>query len=407
MGQATITAFTNAYSGSLSITNTLGGCPVTSIGYRAFYQRSKLTDIVIPPSVTTIGQGAFSYCTMLTGVTIPSSVTGLGNNAFFGCFSLTNASIPGSVTKIGDDTFVGCYGLTSFTISNGITSIGERAFYDCRFLADVTIPNSVTNLGYGAFLNCCSLQNVIIPNSVTSIGDAPFASCSNLTEIMVDVHNPAYCGVDGVLFNKGKTMLLQCPGGKVGSYAISDTVTKIGFAAFYSCTRLTNITCPESVHSIGKYSFFDCTGLTVLTFPGSITNIDDYAFYSCTGLTSVLFQGTPPTFIGSSVFSSAPATLYYLPAYASTWPATFADRPTLCWNPAIQRDAAFGFTANRFGFNIGGTPNIPVRVEATTNLASAVWVPVTNATINSSGSLSFTDPASSTLPARFYRIVFP
>jgi len=82
-------------------------------------------------------------------------------------------------------------------------------------------------------------------------------------------------------------------------------------------------------------------------------------------------------------------------------------RPTLCWNPTIQPDADFGFASNRFGFNIAGTANIPVKVEATTNLASAVWVPVTNATLGTSGSLSVSDPASASHRSRFYRIVFP
>ncbi len=113
------------------------------------------------------------------------------------------------------------------------------------------------------------------------------------------------------------------------------------------------------------------------------------------------------TLIGSSVFSSTPATLYYLPAFATSWPATFAGRPTLCWNPTFNPASPPRFASDRFGFNLAGTPDIPVKVEATTNLASGVWTPVTNANLNSSGSLLFTDPASSTLPARFYRIVFP
>jgi len=50
---------------------------------------------------------------------------------------------------------------------------------------------------------------------------------------------------------------------------------------------------------------------------------------------------------------------------------------------------------------------MPVKVEAATNLSSGVWAPITNATLNSSGSLSVADPAASSLPARFYRIVWP
>jgi len=124
-------------------------------------------------------------------------------------------------------------------------------------------------------------------------------------------------------------------------------------------------------------------------------------------LTAIRFLGNIPTLSGQYVFYDTPAKIYYLPDFASNWPATFGGRPTLCWNPTVQKDAAFGFTENRFGFNITGTASIPVAVEATTNLAIGVWMPLTNATLGASGSLSFTDPSSTHMPARFYRIVWP
>ena len=87
-GQATITDFNTSYSGALSITNTLGGCPVTSIGTSAFGFCSKLISVTIPGSVTNIGSFAFSSCTGLSSVTIPSSVTSIGFNAFQNCTNL-------------------------------------------------------------------------------------------------------------------------------------------------------------------------------------------------------------------------------------------------------------------------------------------------------------------------------
>ena len=40
--------------------------------------------------------------------------------------------------------------------------------------------------------------------------------------------NPVYTSVDGVLFNKSQTTLIQCPAGKAGSYTIPNSVTSIG-----------------------------------------------------------------------------------------------------------------------------------------------------------------------------------
>ena len=80
--KATITEFDTTYSGALSITNELGGCPVTSIGHSAFFDCKSLTSVTIPASVTNIGDYAFSDCTSLTSVTIPSGVRNIGYGAF-------------------------------------------------------------------------------------------------------------------------------------------------------------------------------------------------------------------------------------------------------------------------------------------------------------------------------------
>ena len=323
---------------------------VTSIGESAFLSCSGLTSVTIPNTVTSIGNEAFSNCFSLTTITIPNSVTSIGDDAFFYCTGLTSLTIPNSVTSIGERAFLYCSSLTSVTIPNSVTSIGESAFAFCDGLTSInvasdnpnycsvngvlfnknrttlisypggkqgaySIPNSVTSIGSYAFYGCSGLTSVTIPGSVTSIGNNAFSGCTGLISIDVASDNLNYCSEDGVLFNKDKTTLIQYPGGKQGAYTmIPNSVTSIGYSAFYECTGLTSVTIPNSVTSIEYGAFLNCTSLTSVTIPGSVTSIGGSAFGSCSGLTSVTcFATRPPqldygVFIGVFIFT--PCVLY-------------------------------------------------------------------------------------------------
>ena len=299
-------AFYNCYSlAEISIPNS-----VTSIGDSAFRYCRSLTSVIIPDSVTSIGDSVFRYCFSLTSVTISYSVTRIGNYAFSGC-GIKEIKIPDSVTRIGDSAFSGCNKLKEITMPDGVTSIGDSAFYSCRNLTKVNIPEGVTRIGDSAFCNCSSLaeitisdsvtsigdyafsgcgklREITIPDSVTSIGDYAFDGCSNLSSINVNAQNENYSSVDGVLFNKDKTMLIKYPAGNNDMfYSIPDGVTSIGIFAFSDCSNLASATIPNSVTSIGDNSFYGCTSLESITIPDSVTSIEDGAFGNCSSLASI------------------------------------------------------------------------------------------------------------------------
>ncbi|MCL4181519.1 MAG: formylglycine-generating enzyme family protein [Verrucomicrobia bacterium] len=172
---------------------------------------------------------------------------------------------------------------------------------------DVVIPDTinglpVTRIREGVFNANELLTSVTIPYSITSIGESALANCTRLTAITVDALNPVYSSLDGVLFDKNQTTLIQCPGGRAETYTIPNGVTSIGEAAFSGCARLTSVTIPNSVTSIGDYAFFGCAGLTSVTIPESVTSIAEYAFSGCTGLTSITLPDSV-TSIGGWAFS--------------------------------------------------------------------------------------------------------
>ncbi len=252
---------------------------VTNIYSQVFYKCTNLELVTIPNSVTSIGFGAFEDCESLKSIEIPNNVTTIESSTFGNCKSLTSISIPDSVTSIDYDAFRKCTGLISVTMPDSVTNIGKNAFSGCTKLTSITIPDSVTSIGDYAFSYCGSLTNITIPNSVTSIGENVFRGCESLTFLSVGADNPRYSSVDGVLFDKEQTTLIQYPASKPDkSYTIPNSVTNIGEAAFEGCTSLNAITIPESVISIDDYAFEDCSSLASITIPDSVTSIGDYAF---------------------------------------------------------------------------------------------------------------------------------
>ena len=303
---------------------------VTSIGSRAFCGCPSLTSITIPDSVTNIG-GAFNGCTGLTSVTIPNSITSIDSSAFNGCTNLTSVTIPNSVTSIGAYAFSGCTGLTSINIPDSVTSIGDWAFQRCTSLTSITIPNSGVTIGHYAFGACTSLTSVTVPDNVTNIGWTDiFERCTSLKSISVSAANKAYSSVNGVVFNKKQTELLQYPAGKTASsYTIPNSVTSIGVKAFQYCKSLTSITIPASVTSIDIAAFEHCTSIKSITIPNSVTSIGYDAFYDCASLKSVTLPNSV-TSIGDSISG----TVFY--RCSSLTSITIPDSVTLIGHEAFR-----------------------------------------------------------------------
>jgi hypothetical protein len=377
----TITGYSGP-GGVVSIPASITGLPVSSIAENAFNGCTSLTSVTIPGSVNSIVGGAFIDCNSLTAILVDST------NAFY-------SSLNGVLFDKSQSTLIECPGgiAGGYTVPSSVTSIGGNAFYGCASLTSVTISVGVTNIGYDAFVYCTSLASVTIPGSVTSIAEDAFQDCTLLTSVSIGN------GVTSI----GEQAFYGCR--SLGSIMIPGSVTSIGEQAFDYCTSLTNVTMYNGLASIGEYAFELCTGLTNVTIPGSVISIEGCAFFYCTNLTGVFFQGNAPG-VGLNVFIGDNATVYYLPS-TSGWSSPFANRQALLWNALIQTSGtSFGVQSNQFGFNITGTPYIPIVVEGCTNLASPVWTPLQTFTITS-GVVYFSEPLQTNSFGRYYRISSP
>jgi len=216
-----------------------------------------------------------------------------------------------------------------YTVTDGAITINRYTGTGGVVVVPSAIENlPVTAIAAAAFSSSANLTSVFIPGTVTNIGYQAFVWCSALTNLTVHDLNPVYASVDGVLFDHGRTTLIQYPEGRAGSYTVPETVTSLADEAFYYCSGLTGIVLSSNLLSIGHNEFSMCTNLAQVALPVDLTNladgafsgcanlssmsvprgviaIGDYSFYSCTSLSNVALSENTLS-IGSSAFAYCP-----------------------------------------------------------------------------------------------------
>jgi hypothetical protein len=140
------------------------------------------------------------------------------------------------------DTF-NCPGGGTYTVNNGLL----ENMYSGNCAGDVVLDSSVTRIGYATYIPT-GITSISIPSTTNVINYQPFIVVDNLNSINVDPANPNYKSVDGILYNKAGTTLIQYPAAKTGSsFTIPSNVTKIENYAFSCINFLDTVTIPDTV----------------------------------------------------------------------------------------------------------------------------------------------------------------
>ena len=119
-------------------------------------------------------------------------------------------------------------------VAEGVITINYGAFDDCKNITKINIPKSVKYIH--AFENRHNAETSIILRGI--LGSYVVAP-TKLSAINVDPENPYFSSVDGVLYNKDKTILLKCPNVEIVN--LPETVEEIHKDAFEYCVDLVEI----------------------------------------------------------------------------------------------------------------------------------------------------------------------
>ena len=195
-----------------------------------------------------------------------TGVTKVLERTFQGCNAMTSITLPNSVTELENYAFQGCSALTDITFSTSLLKLGSSTFAACSSLVTVTLPTGFTTMGSNTFIDCSSLESLFIPASTNVIGGNVFMNCGKLN-IVVDANNQTFKSVDGVLFNKGGSKLIEYAKDKTQPvYEVPEGVTYVGNYAFYNRPNMTSITFPSTLVRLGNDVVSMCKNLSTLRF---------------------------------------------------------------------------------------------------------------------------------------------
>ena len=158
-----------------------------------------------------------------------------------------------------------------------------------------------------------AFETLSLPSTVIKIESEDMCTLPNLLSVTVDNGNPAFCAVDGVLYDKEMTSMLCFPKGKWDSgivipEGVERLENKLFMGGIYdkddSSVKNYNISFPSTLKSIGSMCFwsFRADGYKL---PEGLKSIAGYAFWGASSKDSTLVIPSTVSWIGEHGFYGA------------------------------------------------------------------------------------------------------
>lgn len=205
------------------------------------------------------------------------TVVGVSAKAFSGADKLTGIILPMGIRTIGNFAFEGCTELSKIVFPGNRVRFGEGVFFKCNKIKNVTFGSDWNAVDLKMFRWSDSLTTVFIPAKMEKVRNMKSLKC--LKSIHVDVNNTTFASVDGVLYNKDKSVLYGCPRAFTGNLKVADSVKTVMRGAFIDCKSIKAICLPAGLESM---SFREFSRMAI---------IEEIVFLSETPLTTAVSDG--------------------------------------------------------------------------------------------------------------------
>ena len=199
---------------------------VEIIGFSAFKERDKITEIVLPASCTAIEDAAFQGCTALEKISGGLSLQEIGAYAFKGCKNLKSTFDGPSLKEIGSFAYGWCSKLETVVLDECAKS--SYVVAGCENLREFTMCGNCKE--FGGFASK-KLQKVIVCGNIESIRNKAFGSGDvKYFEFNGDIDRIESGAFDGC---------------KIGTIVFNGKINFISTTAFKGCTRIEKILAPK------------------------------------------------------------------------------------------------------------------------------------------------------------------
>lgn len=183
-----VVGLSETHTEEIIVPGTFQGVPVIKIKEFAFYQKSRLRNLIISNNILVIEKSAFSNCENLIDIELPETIEQIGYNAFDGCTQLKYEKKEG-LYYLGNKKNNYIYlakaekNISLSSVEEGCKLIAPYAFMDCKDLEKVQIPFGVISIGRQGFDGCDKLKTVLLPRSIKFLDSFVFARCGKLSQL--------------------------------------------------------------------------------------------------------------------------------------------------------------------------------------------------------------------------------